>query len=243
MDMQHLTARDADSFARQILLTCATDLPHPVEELDVLDVGSGYGYGAVVLARRCRSVMGLEPMADLHEAAVELAEDVPNLAFRHCGVEGLADETRYDLIVLDNVYEHLPDHELALELIDRALRPGGVVYLLMPNRLWPLEVHYSLLFLSWLPLRVANRYLRLSRRGVDYTDASYAPTWWGLRRALRKRSDWSWRFTLPADPAATHLGVPVHYRLGMAALLRAPWLWSISKSFLVVVKKRSHEGA
>lgn len=238
-DMEHLSARHAEAFAQQILRTCAADLPKPPSELDVLDVGSGYGAGSAVLAQSCRHVVGIEPMSDLHTAAQRLASGVDNLEFRHGGVETLVEEACYDLVVLDNVYEHLPDQADALMRIDRALRPGGVVYLLMPNRLWPIEVHYRLPFLSWLPLPLANRYLRLSGRGEDYADASHARTLWTLRRALRRRPGWRWRFTLPADPTATHLGTPVHYRVGMAALRRFPALWAVSKSFLVVVKKQA----
>jgi SAM-dependent methyltransferase len=237
-DMQQLTASHARGFAGQVLSTCAPDLSRPVGELDVLDVGCGYGHASAVLAETCRSVVGIEPTSELHEAATRSADGVPNLEFRHCGVEGLDDVARFDLVVLDNVFEHLPDQVDALARIDRALRPGGVVYLLMPNLLWPLEVHYRLPFLGWLPLPLANHYLRMSGRGQDYTDASYAVTLWGLRQALRTRPDWTWRLSLPADPNATHAGTPWHYRTGMAALRRAPALWAVSKSFLVVAKKQ-----
>jgi SAM-dependent methyltransferase len=237
-NMRDLSAKHAEAFANQALLTCGTDLPKPVQELEVLDVGSGYGWGTVVLADRCRRAVGIEPMAELHASAKQLTGSVDNVEFRHGGVESLEDIAAFDLVVLDNVFEHLADQVAAMQRIDRALRPGGVVYMLMPNRLWPLEVHYQLPFLGWLPLSVANRYLRLSGRGTDYTDASHARTLWGLRRALATQPDWSWRMALPADPTATHAGTPAHYRLGMSALRRAPWLWAISKSFLVVAKKQ-----
>lgn len=238
-EMQEFSSAHATGFAAQVLATCRADLPKPADALEVLDVGSGYGPAAAVLAQTCRSVVGMEPMSELYEASVRLASGISNLTFRHAGVEDLDEVDAYDLIVLDNVYEHLPNQVDALERIDRALRPGGVVYLLMPNRLWPMEVHYELPFLAWLPLRWANRYLRLTGRGSDYTDASYAPTWWALRRALRAHPHWSWRFSLPADPTATHAGNPLHYRVGMAVLRRFPGLWVISKSFLVVVKKEA----
>jgi SAM-dependent methyltransferase len=235
-DMDAISSRVGPAFARQALQTCADVLPKPVDQLDVLDIGSGYGHIAAEYARHCRSVVGLEPTREPFEAAQRLAADLPGLSFRHQRVEQLEEVDRYDLIVLDNVYEHLPDQADALDRIDRALRPGGVVYLLMPNRLWPIEAHYLLPFLSWLPLRVASAYLRLTGRGDDYTDASYARTWWTLRRAL-DRPSWTARFTLPADPTATQLGSPWHYRLGLGLLSRWPMLWCISKSFLVVVKK------
>jgi SAM-dependent methyltransferase len=236
MDMRGLSSAAAPGFAGQVLLTCGPDLSKPSEELDVLDVGSGYGFAAAVLAESCRTVVGMEPTSELHTEALPLAEGRPNLSFVHAGVEALDAVAAYDLIVLDNVYEHLANQDEALERMHRALRPGGVLYMLMPNRLWPLEVHYGLPFLSWLPLRAANVYLRWSGRGTDYTDASYARTYWALRRSLGRHT-WSWRFALPADPGATHAGTPLHYRLGMAAIRRWPALWAVSKSFLVVARK------
>jgi len=55
MDMKSLSlsTAHAQAFAGQVLLTCGPDLTMPVGELDVLDVGSGYGAAAAVLASRC----------------------------------------------------------------------------------------------------------------------------------------------------------------------------------------------
>lgn len=226
----------ARAFARQITETTRPWVSSPPRELDVLDLGSGYGDTSAELARSYRSVVGMEPTRRLAEMARQTHTE-SNLSFRHGGVEDLDDAAAYDLVVLDNVYEHLPDHSLALTRIITALRPGGVLYLLTPNRVWPIEAHYRLPFLGWLPLPWANRYLRMTNRGNDYTDASYAPTSWSLGRELDKVG-LEWRFVLPGDPEAVRMGGP-HYRLGMAALRRWPQLWAISKSLLVVgVKPR-----
>ena len=110
-----------------------------------------------------------------------------SLEIRTSSVYEMDDAGCYDLVVLDNVLEHLPDEPReALELLSRSLRPGGAIYILVPSKLWPIEVHYYLPFLSYLPLRLANWYLRLTGPGSDYTDASYAPTYFGLKRLLRK---------------------------------------------------------
>jgi SAM-dependent methyltransferase len=232
----------AEAMAHQVLSTCRPWLPAPEEDLVVLDLGSGYGGTALALSRRCRRVVALEPAEHLHRTAVDAAAagdagDIKNLEHRHGGVETLRDEAAFDLVVLDNVYEHLPDHDLALTRISAALRPGGAAFVLVPNRLWPIEAHYRLPFLSWLPLPLADRYLRWSGRGTSYEDASYAPTYWSLRRELAKHPELTAHFVLPHDPAATMAGTPVHYRWGMAALRRWPSLWAISKALLVVVVK------
>lgn len=231
----------ADQLATQALATVEPWLAKSVEELDVLDAGSGYGGTAMALSRRCKSVVGCEPASDLHEAAVaSLSQAVHGrVEFVHAGVESLDYREAFDLVILDNVYEHLPDQDAALAAIWHAMRPGAVLYVLVPNKLWPVEAHYDLPFLSWLPLPLANRYLRLTKRGSNYEDASYAPTYWGLKKAMSKHG-LRYRFVLPADPGATVAGTPWHYRVGMALLRRFPSLWSISKALLVVaVKPRS----
>jgi SAM-dependent methyltransferase len=178
----------------------------------------------------------------MHEFALQLqAAGVTNLTFRQMSIYDLCDVNRYDLVVLDNVFEHLPDQPLALERISKSLKPGGAVFLLMPNKLWPIEAHYGLPFLSYLPLRLANIYLRLTGRAKDYTDASYAPTYFRLRRLLRARPELSFQFVLPADPSATTKGNALHYRLGIAAIRRFPILWAISKAILVVAVKRNQQ--
>jgi hypothetical protein len=96
------------------------------------------------------------------------------------------------------------------------------------------EAHYGLPFLAYLPVPLANRYLRATGRGTDYTDASYAPTYRRLVRLLRGQRDLRFAFVLPADLSLTYAGGPWHYRIGAALIRRLPLLWRISKSFLVV---------
>ena len=237
-DFSTSRAEMADRLANQILATSLPWLTKTEQDLDVLDVGSGYGATAIALSRRCASVTGCEPAQALHESAVERLAQVAhgNVELVHAGVEDVGYAEAFDLVVLDNVYEHLPNHEAALETLVRALRPGGALYVLVPNKLWPIEAHYDLPFLSWLPLPIANAYLRLTRKGTSYEDASYAPTYWSLKRALR-RSGLEFEFVLPAVPEAAVAGTPWHYRLGMAVLRRMPILWCISKALLVVARK------
>jgi len=238
--MLEVRAPRAAAFAKQVLDTVAPFLAVPPEQMRVLDVGCGYGHTAVELARRCRWVVGLDPSLPLldHAERLRQSQGLENLEFRACGVEGLTDTACFDLVVLDNVLEHLPDQVQALSRITAALRPGGAVILLVPNKLWPIEVHYGLPFLSYLPLGLANRYLRWTGRGTDYTDASYAPTYFGLNRLMRRFPEASFRYVLPADVSLATLGRSWHYKAGVALLRRCPWLWPLAKVFLVVGVKR-----
>jgi 2-polyprenyl-3-methyl-5-hydroxy-6-metoxy-1,4-benzoquinol methylase len=229
-----------EDFARQILGTVARDLHQPVAELDVLDVGCGYGHTALALARQVRSVVGIEPCREpvVEAQRLQAVEQIANAAFFHDTLDQFQTDRRFDLIILDNVLEHLPRQQEALRRIDAWLRPGGVLYLLVPNKWWPLEVHYHLPCLGWLPLELANGYLRLTGKGTDYTDASFAPGFLRIIRLMNRQRDWTWRFALPANLQWTTAGAAWHYRLGTQLLQKIPWLWAISKAFLIVAKKK-----
>ncbi len=227
-------------FARQILGTVAADLITPVEQLHVLDVGSGYGHTALALASNCRHVVGIEPCAEPARYAEDLRREqkVGNARFHHNTLDDFITDERFDLIVLDNVLEHLADQPAALEKIHSLLKPGGVLYLLVPNKYWPVEVHYHLPFLGWLPLSLANFYLKATGKGTDYTDASYAPGFLRIVRLMNRKRHWNWRFALPASLEWTTAGATWHYRLGFNLLRRCPGLWAVSKAFLIVARKK-----
>lgn len=229
----------AYKFREQILRTTAPYRTTPVRELDVLDVGCGFGATSLALAEQCRFVLGIDPWAKFISEAKTDAEEqrLSNVEFEQADIANWESPHTFDLIVLDNVLEHLSEQRKSLSNVISSLKPGGVCYLLVPNRLWPMEVHYKLPLLSWLPLPIANRYLRWSRRGTDYTDSSYAPTYGSLRKMLRDFPEVEFQFVLPADLSLTAGGNSLTYRLGVGLLRRCSWLWWFSKAFLVVLRK------
>jgi SAM-dependent methyltransferase len=230
----------AANFANQIIETTRPYLRLAVNQLNVLDIGSGYGNTALELARHCKHVVGIEPSTEMFDVANRLKNEagIVNCEFRNEGIYDFREIEFFDLIVLDNVLEHLHDQPRALQIISQCLRRGGVAFILVPNKLWPIEVHYKLPFLSYLPLRLANFYLRMSGRGQDYVDASYAPTYLGVIRLFSKRPELNVRFCLPADMSLATSGNSWHYRLGAALIKRFPCFWAISKAFLLVAVKK-----
>jgi SAM-dependent methyltransferase len=230
-------SRSADA-ARQILETTRSFRSIADADLVVLDVGCGYGYTSAALAKSCRRVLAIEPSPELFERARTTLGGISNIDLRPIGIEGVSDRQSFDLAILDNVLEHIGDQPRALASIAAALKTNGLLYLLVPNKLWPFEPHYGLPFLSYLPLSLANRYLRLTRRGTDYTDASYAPTYGRLVRLLRS-AGFDPNFVVPRDLSLTAGGGPLHYRIGAAVLRNAPWLWRVAKGFLVIAVRRS----
>lgn len=226
-----------DALARQALLTSAASLPAPPHDLRVLDIGCGYGATAIALGTQCASVVGIEPFAEIAAAAAQAAKDSPNVSIVHTDVLIWETDRRFDLILLDNVYEHIADHPRLIAQLQTLLAPGGVFYIVVPNRLWPIEVHYHLPFLSYLPLRLANAYLRASGRGEDYTDASYAPTFGSIQRDFAAFPELAYDFTLPADLSLTEQGASPLYRFGAWLIKKDRRFWALSKAFVIVGRR------
>lgn len=94
-----------------------------------------------------------------------------------------ADES-LDVIICAQVYEHVPNDVALVNEIHRTLRPGGYCFFSGPNWLFPIELHYFLPFLHWLPEGWANQYLRLTQLGTAYYERSR--TIWSLHRLLHQ---------------------------------------------------------
>lgn len=231
----------AEGFVRQIELTVGPVLPRPMAECSVLDVGCGYGHSLAEWSHRARSAVGIEPSTELAAEARALAHErgLANVAVREGPVGDLEDVEAFDMAVMDNVLEHIEDQADALWRLSRALRVGGVAYILVPNKVWPVEAHYGLPCLSYLPLSWADRYLRVTGRGVSYQDASYAPTVGRLRKLFAGRPELDFRLTLPGDLSLAEGGARLSYQVGAALLRRYPTLWWISKSLLIVAVKHT----
>jgi 2-polyprenyl-3-methyl-5-hydroxy-6-metoxy-1,4-benzoquinol methylase len=101
-----------------------------VAGLDVVDMACGEGYGANVLARTARSVVGVDANPEAHEHA-RLRYRCGNLRFERALVE--AWEGECDALVFLQTIEHLQDPGAALDRFRGLLRPGGALYVSTPN--------------------------------------------------------------------------------------------------------------
>ena len=101
----------------------------------VLDLGSGEGFGAGLLAERATSVTGV----DIDERTVEHARlnyEAPGISFRVGSAADLSDfpEDAFDAVVAFEVIEHLVEQEAMLTEIARVLAPGGLLICSTPDR-------------------------------------------------------------------------------------------------------------
>lgn len=156
----------------------------PLEGRAILDIGCGLG----TYVRRFR---------DFSPHVYGMDVDRPRLVEgAHRGTPGLmaaAGETLpfrdsvLDVIVLNEVIEHVGDDRATLAEAVRVLRPGGTIVVYAPNRLYPFETHGVYLgktyvfgnipLVNWLPDGARDKLVPHARA---YTAAGIRRLWDGL---------------------------------------------------------------
>lgn len=158
----------------------------------VLDIGCGDAGVLIAFAESAAESTGLEvDERSLARGAVRAAEHGVTVRLLKGVAEALPlpDES-VDLVILDNVLEHVHNREQTLVEIRRVLRPNGLLYMVTPKplslySLWN-DPHYDLAGLVLLPRRLQIWYFERLRGGGEGTyDVGIIPTRWRLRRLLR----------------------------------------------------------
>ena len=171
---EYIASRKAKS--GKIVRILQREMQNPVRAV-IADIGCSEGHITESLAKEFALVVGLDidypsawtgkcPFIQADGSLLPLASD------------------RFDGVVINHILEHAASPSLLLNEVWRVLKPGGICYLGVPNRYWPMEPHYRLLLLSWLPRSLANRYVRLAGRGTHYPEQ--LPSYWSIRQLTRR---------------------------------------------------------
>ena len=164
----------------------------------ILDLGCSLGWFVETAVEDGASAVGIDIDApglatarrDRDERCTFLAADGEALPFRDHSV---------DVVVFNHIYEHVVDADVVMAEIRRVLSPDGIAYLGLGNRLGLIEPHYKLPFLSWLPHRVSDRYVRTFHRADHYYERFR--TLPGLRRMTAGLHVYDYSFSVVADPS------------------------------------------
>ncbi len=132
-----------------------------------LDLGCATGIITNFLSNRFHSIFGVEVDEKLVRQAVRLTAQGSIFIVADGGKTPFQSQS-FDVIICAQVYEHAQDPNTLSAEIWRLLKPGGMCFFSGPNRWSPVEEHYWLPFLSWLPRPLANQYMRLAKRGKIY---------------------------------------------------------------------------
>ncbi len=167
--------------AHALLTTLRQFSTFDVIDASWLDIGCGSGGIAAEIAAHVREITGIdpEPWSDWKV----LLDKYSNLDF----IRGSYDTTPVpvssaDVIVCNQVYEHVPDPVKLIRFIYNTLRPGGLAYFAGPNLLFPIEPHTFWPFVHWLPRSTAVSLMRML--GSEMVLDANSTTYWQLRRWL-----------------------------------------------------------
>lgn len=157
----------------------------------VLDIGCGDAGVIIAFAEAGAEVSGLEVDGrSLARGHVRAQEHGVRARLAAGVAEALPfPDAAFDLVILDNVLEHVGDRPGTLREIHRVLAPGGLLYMVTPKplslySLWN-DPHYDLAGLVLLPRRLQIWYFeRLRGGGAGTYDVGVIPTRWRLRRLL-----------------------------------------------------------
>ncbi len=181
----------------------------------VLDIGCSLGWLVSAAAEQGATAVGVDiDVPGLSRAAQE--RDAGPVFMCADGEELPLPSASVDLVVFNHIYEHVVDPDAVLAEIRRVLRPDGLVYLGLANRLGIVEPHYKLPFLSWLPRRVADRYVAASGRAPAYHERFRLLP--GLRRLVGGLHVYDYTFAI--------LAAPERFAAGDVVPGRAPALFS-----------------
>jgi 2-polyprenyl-3-methyl-5-hydroxy-6-metoxy-1,4-benzoquinol methylase len=159
----------------------------------VLDVGCGDAGVLIAFAETGARVSGIEPYAQsVRRGRVRAEEHGIEADIREGVAEALPyPDSSFDLVLLDNVLEHVEDRDRTLAEVHRVLRPGGTLYLVTPKpfalySLWS-DPHYSMAGLVLLPRPVQVWYFeRVRGGGKGNYGVGVIPTRTGVLRMLRR---------------------------------------------------------
>lgn len=188
----------------------------------LLDIGCNEGRGLTLYARNGFAVEGLELNANAAAAArsrgftvhqVELSQLVPTAPF--------------DRAVLSNVLEHALDPRAMLADVHRILKPGGEVWISLPNSAsWQRRL-FGRTWINWhVPFHITHFTAvglkrLLAQAGFDViSERQVSPSLWAAQSAL------AWKFD--RDPRVIRIQrnpIAIAALMGLARFVLFPLLW------------------
>jgi SAM-dependent methyltransferase len=161
--------------------------------LRMADVGCGDAGLAIAFAEAGARVAALETSpASVARGRLRAEEHGAEVDLRQGVAESLPwADASFDLVVLDNVLEHVQDRERTLSEIHRVLAAGGIVYLVTPKPFALSSIlsdpHYQLAGLTLMPRPLQVWYFeRIRGGGRGNYGVGVIPARRGVRRLLRR---------------------------------------------------------
>jgi SAM-dependent methyltransferase len=208
-------------------------------KLRLLDLGCSNGLMTRFYAAQFKEVVGV----DIDEPGIAYAianNTATNVSYKLVdGMRTGMPDASIDVVTCTHVYEHVPDAARMMDEIIRVLRPGGVCLFAAGNRLTWMEADNHLPLLSVLPRRLADRYIRLMRKGDRYHERTRSV--WGLRKLVSRFTVHDYTLRVLREPERFHATDLVRsgtakQKASIVLLRSAYWL---SPTYVWLLEKKS----
>jgi SAM-dependent methyltransferase len=116
-----------------------------------LDIGTFLGYNASAFGFGADEIVAL----DIDLPPNNILKEVPNANLLLAdGMKLPFIESKFDMISLFSVIEHVTNQRALMQEVFRVLKPQGILIVQIPNRLFPVELHSGIPFLLFLPKNI-----------------------------------------------------------------------------------------
>ena len=195
-------------------------LPNDLAGMNVLDIGCGTGGISVAFAKMGADVYALEPNhthALLLGITVARAEKdgVELNAVVGCGEDLPFSDKSQDIVILNDVLEHVDNPDKVVSEAVRVLKPNGLMYLSTPNKYSFKQIlregHSGLFGVGLLPPRIASFYVTRIRKVKDRYTVNIIHSYGMVKRLLERNG----------------LRYELINRMQPARRLNSSWVWNL----------------
>lgn len=160
----------------------------PIENKKILDVGFGSGGVAIAFNRAGAIISGVDVDPELKSIAERnSAVNNAKIDFKiYNGTELPFSDGYFDYVISFSVLEHVSFPDKLLNEILRVLKPNGRFLLTLPNKYYPRETHTLAYFVSYMPKKLANVYLKLLKRSSLEDDNLHFYSYFDILKMLKK---------------------------------------------------------
>jgi 2-polyprenyl-3-methyl-5-hydroxy-6-metoxy-1,4-benzoquinol methylase len=142
-----------------------------VRDKKILEIGGGSGLISFKILKEGNQVTTIDLQDEFIKKSIN--QDGLELAFNFIIASGTKlpfKPNSFNVVICNQVIEHVQKHQHQT-LIDESytvLKSEGLFYIATPNKLWPIEPHTKLPFLSYLPKKLAENYIKLAKGILTY---------------------------------------------------------------------------
>jgi len=171
----------------------------------VLDAGCGNGGLAIAFAEAGAEVYGVDIEKELVDIAKLHAQHykVKPSFLVYDGDKLPFSNNTFFAAISASVLEHTKDPVAYLKEILRVLKPGGYLYLGLPNRLWPKETHTLVWGITYLPKKFADLVLRALKRCPLSENNLHFYTYWQIKKFISQAETQGEKFKIIDEPGAS----------------------------------------